>query len=94
MKYDSDQYGSTGGDLPIEIMVMAKKFEDLGLVCEYDSKECLFRVRDPRDSDLCFIYKWYKETLDRDLAEFFEDIREALQARANQNAQSDEYVLL
>lgn len=93
-KFDSDQFGSIGGDLPIEVMVMVKKLDDLGLASEYNAKDCLFKVQDPRDTDFCFAFKWYKETLDRDLAEFFEDIRAALEARAEQNAQADEYVLL
>lgn len=91
---ESDNFASLGGDLPLEVMIMAKKIEDLGLAYMYEPKDCLLRVYDQYDKDFSFVYKWDQATGDRDLAEFFNDIRAGLEARNQERDEGDEYVYL
>ena len=92
-KPGSGHYSSIGGDLPLEIMIMAKKFEDLGLLFEYDQSQCIVRVKDPRDPVFSYSYTWHRESNEKDLNVFFADVRAAFKAHSGRPGR-DEYVYL
>ena len=69
------------GDLPLEIMIAIKKFDDIGYYCDFDSKECCIKLEYKYDYTKRYLFKWYANTNDQDLAVYFEDVYHDLKSK-------------
>ena len=57
-----------------DLLLISKKFEDLGFCFECDPTQRTFSVKQPQTGGLHLVYHWYDNTLEHDLSSFFEDV--------------------
>ena len=82
-QFNESNLKTTGGDLPLEIMVAVKKFDEIGYYCDFDAKECCIKLEYKYDYTKSYLFKWYPNTNDQDLAVYFEDVYYDLKSKKN-----------
>ncbi len=67
-------------EMPLEVMILKQKIESLGMKLEFLEKECLICIYDARGVQNKHFFKWYRETADYDLSEYFEEIYQSVRS--------------
>jgi len=65
--------------MPLEVMILKQKIEELGLKFEFLQKENLICIQDQSIKPSNHYFKWYNETNDDDLYGYFEEIFQSVQ---------------
>lgn len=79
-------------DFQNELLMIASRFESLGLAFECSTADCLFRVKESRVKGIDLTYRWYPGIQEHDLSTFFEDIYLSLKNKMNNRAQHCDYI--
>ena len=61
-------------EMPLEVMILRQKVENLGLRFEYLHSECLICIQERYNRDKKYFFKWYRETTDEDLYQYFDEV--------------------
>jgi len=65
-------------EMPLEVMILKQKVEELGLKFEYLHDECLICIQDGSLKSSGHYFKWYNNTNDDDLYNYFEEIFQSI----------------
>lgn len=78
-----------------DLLLTARKFEELGFCVECDTTDCTFKLKRVDSDEPKLVYRWYNNTQEHDLSSFFEDIYLSLKSQTlASKVQKDEYVML
>lgn len=70
-------------ELPLEVMILKQKVEDLGLKLEYLQKESSVYITDKDKKGMVHTLRWYEGTSDKDLYDYFDGAIESIRLSVN-----------